>query len=334
MGAPIMRLATCVAGLLVLIPIAAAPAAAQPLRCGGTVKGSVKLTSDLTCRTGHGLVVANGAALDCAGHRITGGDRAQQYGVYVKPGARSVVRNCVAEHFDVGIRVVDVAGATIASNTSRANRRYGVEITQESSQATVTDNAIVDNGDEGLHVSGPASRDAAHRIARNTLDGNAREGIYLLRSNGSLIADNLIQHHGAAGIYVKGSARNTITGNTLVDDPLQLVAGAASNVLANNTIVGQAIKFADAPDNEVYNHSVQGRGGKPSVAYDFSDSPHNLVVDSEAVDAGDYAVRARDGSTDNVFMRFSTAPRLDCSVDGTSTVSVTDPAGAALDCDR
>ena len=328
-----MRVATVSASILLLIQITASPAAAES-RCGGTVKGSVRLTSDLTCRTGHGLVVASGAVLDCAGHKITGGDRAGQYGVYVKPGAGTVVRNCVTEHFDVGIRVKGAAGATIASNTSRANRRYGIEITQESSRALVSDNAIVANGDEGMHVSGPSAGDAAHRITRNTLDGNQLEGIYLLESNGSAIADNLIQHHGGAGIYVKASARNTISGNTLVDDPLQLVAGASSNVLANNTIVGQAIKFSDASDNQVYNHSVQGHSGRPSVAYDFTASSNNLVVDSEALDAADYDVRVRTGSVDNVFTRFSTAVRLHCAADGTSTVSVTDPAGGALECGR
>jgi parallel beta-helix repeat protein len=320
--------------MLLLLHASGPDAAAQAIRCGATVRGAVRMPGDLACRTGHGLVLASGAALDCAGHRISGGGQSGQYGVYVQAGRGSAVSNCVVERFDVGIRLKGAVNARIVGNTSRDNLRYGIEITQESSHAVVKHNQVLDNGDEGLHVSGPAGRDASHRIVRNTFDGNEVEGIYLLRSNANFVAHNRIQHHGSAGIYVKGSARNAISGNSLIEDPIQLVAGSSFNVLSDNTIVGQAIKFSDASYNEVYNHSVEASGGRPSVAYDFTGASGNVVVDSEAVGPSDYDVRAKAGSINNVFTRFAALGPLSCSVDNTSSISMTNERGSAVRCGR
>src|SRR5262245_11746353 len=302
--------------------------------CGATVTGKVALKTDLACPTGHGLVVGSGATLNCNGHHITGQNQLGQYGIYVRDGAKTVVRNCVVEAFEVGIRVRAATRATVRDSVVRDNLRYGVEITQESVAALILSNQILSNGDEGVHVSGPVGRDASHRIVDNTIDGNAAEGIYLLRSSGSLIARNTISNHGAAGIYVKGSARNAIEENILINDPLHLVYGSQENVLADNTIVGQQIRFKDASNNRVSALRVQGEGGRPSVAYEFERSSGNLIANSEALDSADYDIRAESGSTDNVFTRFTVPATLDCSVDETSSVSVTDRHGATVTCGR
>ena len=52
----------------------------------------------------------------------------------------------------------------------------------------------------------------------------ADEGIYLLNAHANRIVGNTVQGHGAAGLYVKGSNRNTIEGNTFTNDPIQLTA--------------------------------------------------------------------------------------------------------------
>ena len=314
-----------------LPPAGAAPI---PIRCGAIVIGAAVLTADLACPTGHGLVVEGTGALDCAGHRVTGGDRTGQYGIYVKNGTGAVVANCVAERFEVGIRVKGVRGGLLKHNVARDNLRYGIEVTQGSTEMRIKKNRILDNGDEGIHLSGPADADGGHEIVGNTVGGNAREGIYLLRSHGNLIAGNTVRDHGAAGIYVKDSDGNALDGNILINDPIQLVYGSAHNILTDNTIVGQQVRFKEASDNQVYRMTVRAEGGRPAVAFELLSSSRNLVADSQVTAPSDLDIRASGGSTDNVFDRFTVASRLDCSVDGSSGVRVTNGLGAALACGK
>ena len=321
---------------LLLLSASLAPASAAPaaIKCGATITGAAVLTADLVCPTGHGLVVRSGAVLDCAGHRITGGDRTGQYGIYVRDGAGAVVRNCVAERFEVGIRVRGMQGGVLKKNVSQDNLRYGIEVTQGSTAMRIEKNQVLDNGDEGIHLSGPDDVDAAHEILGNTIGGNALEGIYVFHSNGNLIAGNTIRDHGAAGIYVKGSNGNTLDTNTLINDPIHVVYGSTQNVLTDNTIVGQQIRFKEASDNHVYGMTVRTEGGRPSVAYELMSSARNVITDSQVTAPSDYDIRATSGSTGNVFVRFSVTSTLDCSVDTSSSVRVSNGSGAALACGK
>jgi parallel beta-helix repeat protein len=307
---------------------------AQTPSCGATLTGTVVLTADLTCPTGHGLAVGSGATLDCADHIISGGEQAGQYGIYVREVSNAIVRNCTVERFEIGIRLRGATDATVEQSVSRENTRYGLELTTGSTGARIQGNTMTGNGDEGIHVSGPLDRDALHEIIGNTVEGNAVEGIYLLDSDANTIAENLVRDHGAAGLYIKGSHRNTILGNTLTNDPIQLVSGSQQNVLRGNTIVGHRIKFDTASNNRVYTMSIQGQGGSPSTAYDFTNSANNTVEDSEARDPRDYHIRAVNSSKNNRFTRFLAVPTLRCLVDRTSSVSVTAPNGSSLPCQR
>ena len=49
---------------------------------------------------------------------------------------------------------------------------------------------------------------------------------------------------------------------------------------------------------------------------------------------GDYDIRATSGSTGNVFTRFSVLSTLDCSIDTSSNVRVTNSLGARLACGK
>jgi parallel beta-helix repeat protein len=301
--------------------------------CGDIVTGEVTLTSDLTCPTGHGLFVGSGATLDCNGHNITGGDDAEQYGIYLRNVSDATVRNCTIQHFEVGFRIVAGNSITLQNNLSQLNTRYGVEVTQESTGALIQGNTIYSNSDEGIHLSGPTSSDAAHQLVGNTLTGNSAEGIYLYYSNASTITGNTIENQGAAGIYMKGASRNTLTANSLVNNPFQLVAGSQFNVLTSNSIVGDRLKFDGSSNNQVFSHSVQSQGGRPSAAYDFNNASNNTIVDSEATRPADYHIRAANSSTNNVFTSFSWVPqKLKCYIDSGSSVSVTNSNGKVLQC--
>jgi parallel beta-helix repeat protein len=320
------------AGICLSMLLLGTPAIAQTLSCGATVVGHVILGGDLNCTTGHGLVLGNGATLDCAGHRIAGSGQSGQYGIYVREVSDATVYDCVVEGFEVGIRLRGATDATVEASASRHNTRYGLEITSNSTGAVIQGNEITQNGDEGIHVSGPPDRDARHQILGNRVDGNGLEGIYLLDSDANRVADNVIQNQGTAGIYIKGSHRNTIAGNTLTNDPLQLVNGSKLNVLRDNTIVGQRIKFDGAPNNTVSSMRIQGQGGTPSNAYDLTNSPNNTIVDSAASQPGAFHIRVVNNSKNTVFTRFDAQPTLWCVVDRTSSVRVTNPQGTSVPC--
>lgn len=317
------------------VGVAAVAPEAQAVECGETVAGHVTMTADLACPIGHGVILDDGATLDCAGHRIVGGDAQGQYGVYANGVTGVSIRNCIVEHFQIGIRARAATAVTVQDSILRNNTGYGIELTQTSTGAVIQGNTITNNSDEGCHLSGPTDRDGAHQIVGNLVTNNAVEGIYLLNSNGNTIEDNTISGQGTAGIYLKSSDRNDITGNTLTNDPIQITGGSRQNVLRSNTIVGQRIKFEGSSDNTVYTTSVQGVSGAPSNAYDFISSSNNQVIDSEARRPGDYHIRAANQAKNNVFTRFTAVPGpLRCFVDGTSSVKVTDPAGKALKCGK
>ena len=99
-------------------------------------------------------------------------------------------------------------------------------------------------------------------------------------------------------------------------------------------IVGQQIRFKEASDNVVHGMTVRTKGGKPSVAYELMRSSRNVIADSQVSAPSDYAIRATAGSTDNAFPRFSVTSVLDCSVDASSSVRVSNGSGAGLACGK
>jgi parallel beta-helix repeat protein len=312
-------------GIGILLLMLGTQGIAHAVKCGATVTGTVTLTADLTCRTGHGLTVGHGATLDCNGHTITGGKRSEQYGIYVRNVSDAIVRRCEVKHFEVGIRLRGATNSTVENNVVRENTRYGIDMTLSSTGVLIQHNVIDDNGDEGLHVSGSSS----NILQDNTLDNNAVEGIYLLNSPNNDVIRNTIKNHTTAGIYVKNSNSNYLEGNILQNDPIQLVSGSQFNILTNNTISGQRIKFDMAPNNEVYNMSVRG---SPSDAYYFVNAPGNRVINSESINPADSHIKAASGSSDLVFQGFSFNAPLQCSVDSSSGVTVTDSNGKPVAC--
>jgi parallel beta-helix repeat protein len=137
-------------------------------------------------------------------------------------------------------------------------------------------------------------------------------------THANTIANNTVQGHGTAGIYIKGSNRNTIEGNIFTNDPVQLVSGSQQNVLRNNTIIGQRIKFDGASNNQVDNMHIHEQAGRPSSAYEFNQSSGNTIVDSEAIDPVDYHIRRRT-TRRTTSSRASQQTLLRCFVDGKSS---------------
>jgi parallel beta-helix repeat protein len=285
-------------GVVGVVPCAVR-ARAAPLACGDTVLGEVALTADLNCPQGHALFVASGATLDCAGHTIAGAGELGQYGVFVTDAEGATVRGCIVRRFEVGIRLRGATRATLRDNVARDNLRYGIEITQASTAAVLEANAVLDNGDEGLHLSGPADMDAGHRIVGNAFHGNQSEGIYVLGAHANTIVGNDVRLQGAAGIYVKSAHRNRVEGNLLEGNPLQLVEGATGNTVTGNIVASvttaafrvEASATAHTIDNTfacnlVFANGVGfefDRGASPNVVRDNAIAGNDIGVDGTAL---------------------------------------------------
>jgi parallel beta-helix repeat protein len=301
--------------------------------CGETLTGAVTLSADLACPAGHGLVLASGAALDCAGHSISGGSQLGQYGVYVRDAIGAAVRNCVVERFEVGIRLRAASDTLVADSVSRESLRYGLEVTQGTVRAQVLRNQVLASGDEGIHVSGPEDADADNDISDNLVDGSGLEGIYLIGSDANTLRGNTLQNQGTAGIRLKESDRNLIADNLLAGDPLELAEGSRENVLVGNTVVGDRVRFVGASANLLSATSVRVEDGRPTNAYEFRQGAvNNTVANSEGEGNVVQHVAASGASTGNAFVHFAAEPPLRCAIEPGSSVAVTDPDGNRLAC--
>ena len=309
---------------------AAGPARSQS--CGDTVGGAVTLAADLACPSGHGLLLAPGATLDCAGHAIRGGSQPGQYGVYLRDVGGATLRNCVIEAFEVGVRLRNSPDARVEDVVVRGNLRYGIEVTQGASGAHLLRNQVLANGDEGIHVSGPDGIDAENEIAENVVDGNALEGIYLLGSDANTIRANTVRNQGAGGLRIKDSDRNLIADNTLTGDPLELIGGARENVLVGNVLVGDRVRLDGASANLLSTTSVRAAGGRPVNAYELAAASDNTITDSEARGTFEHHVVAGGGSTGNTFVHLIFTDPIGCAIAPDSSVRVTDPAGNRVAC--
>ena len=70
------------------------------------------------------------------------------------------------------------------------------------------------------------------------------------------------------------------------------------------------------------------------MAYELMSSARNVIADSQVTAPSGYDIRATASSTGNVFSRFSVTSTLDCSVDASSSVRVSNGSGAALACGK
>lgn len=324
----VVTLSTCLFSLWVTV------VTVHALNCGSKVQGTVVLTEDMVCPRGHGLYVEDDAVLDCAGHAIIGSEGKGYYGIYLRDVKNATVKNCTVEHFEIGVRFRDATVSTVQDSTVQNNTRYGMELTGRSSGNIILRNTIYNNNDEGIHISGPSGGELGHQLISNTVSNNEEEGIYLLNSNNNQLTNNTVQDHGSAGIYVKSSHFNRFDGNTLNNDFWHLVVGSTANQFNANTILGGRIKFDSVSNNIINTMSIREQGGRPSNAYDFTRSSGNVVTDSEAINAREYAIRAADSSVGNQFIRFTATPKLRCYTDKRSNVSITSPDGALLPCRR
>ena len=184
------RIAAALAALLWLVAMpeaarAAVCGGAVVCQCGDTVTSDYTMTADLgpcpRLASGDtvGLRLKSGVTLDCQGHTITGPGDTQKnaYGIRVgnssSPDANMVIRNCGVTKFWWGVYVQNAGDVLIEDNHLYENgwkdptqngTGYGLDVAN-SQDVTVRRNRIVDNGNEGFHLSRLGARHRGRKRA-------------------------------------------------------------------------------------------------------------------------------------------------------------------------
>jgi parallel beta-helix repeat protein len=206
-----------------------------PCQCGDTVGSNYLMTADLgPCPRLSGvdtvgLRVRFGVTLDCQDHRITGpGDLLKDsFGIRVgtSSGASNMtVKRCDVSGFWWGVHVDSSTDVLIDSNHLHDNgwkdpeangNGYGLDVAN-SSAVTVRNNRIIDNGNEGFHLSSSSGA----IVEDNVFQDNGREQLYLIHADNNTIRRNQATG-GTQGLEMRFSSGNAFSYNVWAGSPLQ-----------------------------------------------------------------------------------------------------------------
>jgi parallel beta-helix repeat protein len=262
-------------------------------RCGDRVVRDHVLTADLGPCAGHGLVVASGVTLDGAGHAIVGTGADDSYGIYLREATGAAVDDVVVSGFYHGMRLRDAHGCRVTASDFSANgdfagrAGYGIDVAVGSSGNLFSGNAIHHNADEGIHFGSTTS---ANELRGNDVYANERENVYLLASNGNVLAENRVWG-GRNSLFVKDSSHNRIEENELADATFVVRADSHENEIVENHLVGAGLHFQLYTDEKPYRSPRDNafRGGSirgASTCIRFSSSVGNRVVGTALADCG------------------------------------------------
>ena len=133
----------------------------------------------------------------------------------------------------VGIYLTTRRNVTI-KNMEIKGFNYGIYLRLYSAYNTVSGNTIIENGYEGIRLSGSSN----NIIYGNTIE-NDYEGISLDGSSNNIIYGNTITNNNDLGIYFRSSSNNSISGNTIINSENGIYFYIFSN---NNSISGNTIR--------------------------------------------------------------------------------------------
>jgi len=178
-----------------------------PVGCGDTIYGDTTLTEDLECLS-FGLIVTNGATLDCDGHYLTKIGAYTGAGVSIMHTDGAQVKNCLLYNFTTGIGIFN----------STNNQVY--------------DNEIYSSTIGGIRVN---YYSVGNMITGNYLSGN-KWGIYTVNdANSNTITNNVIEYSTLAGLSFD-TPDNYVAFNTVCNNPVDIQGNSALvNTGINNT---------------------------------------------------------------------------------------------------
>ena len=245
------------APLVLAVGAAGSPAKAQSVFCGETITQSVKLTADLDCPSGVGLVagVAH-ITIDLGGHTITG--NTSSAGIVDSGHGQITVKNGSIAGFFIDVALSNAPGSTVTGVVARGALQGGIEI-GTSDATTITKVTVVGNGSYGVYLDSDGTTLSgslvsatfngpgvdvlgdADVVSKNTISASHAQAI-LLTSAGDQVTKNVIRGsaNGQAAIELDGAQGSTVSGNTVTgaaNDGI-LVSGSDGATITKNTVTG------------------------------------------------------------------------------------------------
>jgi Right handed beta helix region len=259
--------------LALAVPVlgVATPASADHLACGDVIVVDTRLTHDLVCGPGDGLVIgADGIVLDLGGYSITG------------------------QGTGAGVRIPGYDGVTITKGEI-SDFATAVEV-QQSTGSTVSKLDLHKNG-RGVNVG----TGGGHLIEKNTITGSSLDAIRVDGSVSNLIAKNVLDGNvfgiGIANNSVGNVAeKNVITASR--DWGIAAFAGPTATVIEKNVVTGtthDGIILTAATSLSVLTKNETSGNGASGIVVDTASA---TLTKNLAVGNGDLGIEAVLGVTD------------------------------------
>ncbi len=248
----------------------APPPVPRTVSCGMTITVSIIVSNDLANCGGDGLVVgANGITIDMDGRTFDGG------------GSGAGIRNNGFDHvtitgdgkiqeFDQGVQLnAGTAGNIVSVVTVERNKGAGVQMNNADDGLngnTVRQALVTGNETAGIWLTGGTQN---AKLIDNNIGANAKLGIHISGSQGTLVERNRITASSEAGVLMEGA-----NGNVVLD-----------NVLTGNSGEPVAVTLA-SNNNRVEGNLIQAN----SKGVIFLQSNGNHLIDNEVVETGDQGI--------------------------------------------
>jgi parallel beta-helix repeat protein len=310
-------------------------------QCGDTVGSDYWMTADLgPCPRLSGvdtvgLRVRPDVKLDCQDHRIIGpGDFLKDsFGIRVGTSAganKMTVKRCDVSGFWWGVHVDSATDVLIDSNHLHDNgwkdpeangTGYGLDVAN-SSAVTVRNNRIIDNGNEGFHLSSSS----AVVVEDNVFRDNGREQLYLIHADNNVIQRNEATG-GTQGLEMRFSSGNAFSYNVWAGSPLHYLENDNNdNTFLYERFEGRVAVGDSSTGNRFESSSFSNLAGNcmtvtiPSTAYVFKSffGPCNWDVVGNALVTLDRSVNTLAKVSKAVTVRFPGCT-ADFNLDGSVT---------------
>lgn len=157
-----------------------------------------------------------------------------------------------------GMKLYSSTGNTIDGNSISGNYEEGMWLAYHSSDNTIMNNNITENGLFGIHVM---NSDDTYLQHNNFSSNNG--ALYIENSMYSIVTNNVFSENRGSGVYISGSSENRIEYNNISGSNYGVaILSSSHNRLEANTIVGHryGVKIDDSPSNTMIGNIMVNNG--------------------------------------------------------------------------
>lgn len=234
--------------------------------------GSYVLTRDVSATGGETLrISSDGVVLDLNGHTL---EANSANAITVADGVTEVtIRNGRITGASTGIAyaTTSLRGRIRIENIDVVTpAAYGIYVSGAAS-VEIRSCHVTSPGLDGIYVDGQ-SGSFGGRFVENTIEGAARDGMYLRGLRGGELRRNLISGAGGAGIQLEGDSEWSSGGNLVEDNTIRAGGGAAAgieigtysptNIVSRNVVTGNGQQglLVASWGNRIAENEVSGNG--------------------------------------------------------------------------